>query len=55
LTIWAATGLATIVGLATIYHLTRGEFTSAATTAVLTLLAAFVAYMRWKDSAPRSS
>ena len=48
LTSWAATGLASVVGLAAIFHLTRGEFSSAATTAVLCLLAAFVAYMRWK-------
>ena len=44
---WAATGVAIVVGAATIYHLTRGEISSAATTFVLTLLAGFVAYMRF--------
>jgi putative oxidoreductase len=60
LTVWAATGLATIVGLATILHLVRGEYSSAATTLVLCLLTGFVAYMRWhakplptRDSQPQ--
>jgi uncharacterized membrane protein YphA (DoxX/SURF4 family) len=48
LTSWAAVGLGTIVALATILHLTRGEYSSAAMTAVLFALCAFVAYMRWK-------
>jgi uncharacterized membrane protein YphA (DoxX/SURF4 family) len=50
LTVWAATGLAIVVALATGYHLTRGEFSSAGVTALLCVAAAFVAYMRWKRS-----
>jgi uncharacterized membrane protein YphA (DoxX/SURF4 family) len=48
LTAWAAAGLATIVALATILHLIRGEYSSAGTTAILFVLSAFVAYMRWR-------
>src|SRR4051812_16027762 len=44
---WAATGVAVVNGSASIYHLTRGEISSAATTFVLLLLAGFVAYMRF--------
>jgi uncharacterized membrane protein YphA (DoxX/SURF4 family) len=44
---WAATGVTIVVGSATIYHLMRGEVSSAATTFVLALLAGFVAYMRF--------
>jgi uncharacterized membrane protein YjjP (DUF1212 family) len=33
---------------ATILHLTRGEVSAAITTAVLLILAMFVAYARWK-------
>jgi hypothetical protein len=46
LTVAAATGLALVTASATVFHLTRGE--PAIVTAVLCLLAAFVAYMRWK-------
>jgi uncharacterized membrane protein YphA (DoxX/SURF4 family) len=48
LTVAAAAGLAVIVVSATIYHLIRGEVTNAATTAILSLLLLFVAYIRWK-------
>ena len=48
LTAWAVTGLATIVALATLLHLIRAEYSSAGTTAVLFVVAAFVAYMRWR-------
>jgi uncharacterized membrane protein YphA (DoxX/SURF4 family) len=44
----AATGLMVVMISATIFHLTRGELTSAITTAVLLVLATFVAFMRWK-------
>ena len=48
LTPLAAAGLIPIMIGATVLHLMRGEFSSAATTAVLLVLVSFVAYMRWK-------
>lgn len=42
----AATGVALVVGAATIYHLVRGEVSAALTTAVLTALAALVIHGR---------
>ncbi|GAB4414010.1 MAG: DoxX family protein [Anaerolineae bacterium] len=48
LTPLAALGLTVVVGSATVYHLSRGEISSAIMTAVLTVLCAFVAYMRWR-------
>jgi putative oxidoreductase len=48
LTILAAVGLMIVTGSATVLHLTRGETSSAIMTAVLFVLLAFVAYMRWK-------
>ena len=44
----AAAGLMIVMIAATILHITRGEVSAAITTAVLLLLATFVAYMRWK-------
>jgi putative oxidoreductase len=44
----AAVGLMIVVGSASFLHLSRGEIGSAITTAVLFVLCAFVAYMRWK-------
>jgi uncharacterized membrane protein YphA (DoxX/SURF4 family) len=44
----AAAGLMIVMIGATIFHAIRGEITSALTTAVLLVLATFVAYMRWK-------
>ena len=44
----AAAGLMIVMIGATIYHSTRGETSSAITTAVLLVLATFVAYMRWR-------
>jgi putative oxidoreductase len=44
----AAAGLMIVMISATVFHLTRGEVSSAATTAVLLVLATFVAYMRWR-------
>ena len=44
----AAAGLMIVMIGATILHATRGEIGSAITTALLFVMAAFVAYMRWK-------
>jgi uncharacterized membrane protein YphA (DoxX/SURF4 family) len=44
----AAAGLMIVMISATIFHITRGEITSAITTAMLLLIATFVAYMRWR-------
>jgi hypothetical protein len=38
---------------ATVFHLVRGELSSAMITAVLLLMATFVAYMRWRVLAIR--
>lgn len=48
LTSLAAGGLAFVVACATVLHVSRGEVSSAVTTAILFLLAAFVAYGRWR-------
>jgi uncharacterized membrane protein YphA (DoxX/SURF4 family) len=45
---WAAVGLMIVMISATVFHLTRGEYRSAAVTAILLVLLAIVAYMRWK-------
>jgi uncharacterized membrane protein YphA (DoxX/SURF4 family) len=57
LTALAAAGLMLVVGSATVFHLTRGEISSALTTAVIFVLLTFVAYMRWKVKpiAPRET
>ena len=44
----AAAGLMIVMICATIFHLMRGEVSSAITTAVLLAVATFVAYMRWR-------
>jgi len=44
----AAAGLMVVMIGATILHTARGEVSSAITTALLLVVAAFVAYMRWK-------
>jgi hypothetical protein len=44
----AAVGLMVVMISATVFHLRRGEISSAAVTFVLLILATFVAYMRWK-------
>ena len=44
----AAAGLMIVMIGATILHATRGESTSALTTAVLFVMVTFVAYMRWR-------
>jgi putative oxidoreductase len=43
---WAAAGIMIVTASATVFHLMRGEISSAATTVVLLALAAYVAYMR---------
>jgi len=48
LTSWAAAGLMVVMVSATMFHTTRGEVSSAITTAILLVLLTFVAYMRWK-------
>ena len=52
----ASAGLMIVMISATIFHLLRGEISSAITTAVLLLMATFVAYMRWRVQpiAPRN-
>jgi len=44
----AAGGLMIVMVSATMFHIARGEVSSAVTTAVLLLIATFVAYMRWR-------
>ena len=44
----AAAGLMFVMVCATIWHIARGEFSSAAITAILFVLLTFVAYQRWK-------
>ena len=44
----AAGCLAFVVASATVLHLSRGETSAAVTTVILFLLAAFVAYARWR-------
>ena len=44
----AAAGVMIIMIGATVFHLSRGEYSSAITTIILLTMATFVAYMRWK-------
>jgi hypothetical protein len=44
----AALGIVIVMVLATIFHVVRGELSSAAVTFVLLVMAAAVAYMRWR-------
>jgi uncharacterized membrane protein YphA (DoxX/SURF4 family) len=48
LTSWAAAGLMIVMVCATVLHVSRGETSSAITTAILFVLLTFVAYERWK-------
>ena len=48
LVVWAAVGIMIVMVSATIYHLARGEISSAAITFVLLGMATFVAYMRYR-------
>ena len=43
---WAAAGIMIVMVSATVFHLARGEMSSAAITLLLFAMAAFVAYMR---------
>ena len=45
---WAAIGVATVTVSATAFHLVRGEMSSAVITLVLTAIAVFVAYARYR-------
>jgi uncharacterized membrane protein YphA (DoxX/SURF4 family) len=54
LTAWAALGLATIMFLATGFHLARGEGSHAVITVILLALAAFVAFGRGFRTQPGS-
>jgi hypothetical protein len=44
----AAAGIMIVMICASVFHLMRGELSSAATTVVLLAVATFVAYMRWR-------
>lgn len=45
---WAAAGIVVVMVSATIWHIVRAEYSSAAITMVLLAMAAFVSYMRHK-------
>src|SRR5437762_7191087 len=45
---WAAAGLMIVMTSATLFHVARGEISSAVTTLILLGLLTFVAYERWK-------
>jgi hypothetical protein len=44
----AAAGIMIVMVSATIYHLSRGEVSSAVSTVVLLAMATYLAYMRWR-------
>ena len=46
----AAVGIMIVMISATVYHLMRGEISSAVITLVLLAMATFVAYMRWRTA-----
>ena len=46
LVVWAAGGIMIVMASATVWHVVRGEISSAAITLVLLAMATFVAYMR---------
>ena len=45
---WAAVGIMIVTASATVFHLWRGEMSSAATTLLLFAVATFVGYMRYR-------
>jgi putative oxidoreductase len=45
---WAAAGIMFVMVSATIFHLMRGEMSSAVVTIILLVMATYVAYMRWR-------
>lgn len=48
LTVWAAAGLMVVMASATVFHLFRGEFSSAISTTILLVLVTLVTYVRGK-------
>ena len=48
LVVWAAVGVMVVLVSATVFHLVRGEISSAVITTVLLAVATFVAYMRFR-------
>lgn len=44
----AAAGVMVVMVSATVFHIARGEYSSAVTTAVLLAIATFVAHQRWR-------
>jgi len=50
----AAAGIMIVMISATVFHLARGEVSSAITTVVLLAVATFIAYMRWRIAPIRS-
>jgi hypothetical protein len=44
----AAAGIIVVMVSATIFHVVRGEISSAVATAILLAMSAYVSYMRWK-------
>jgi putative oxidoreductase len=46
---WAAVGIMIVMVSATVFHVARGEMTSAAVTLILLAMAAFVGYMRYRS------
>jgi hypothetical protein len=55
LAVWAAGGIIIVMIAATLYHLRRGEYSSAATTVVLLAMAAFIARVRRAESPAASA
>ena len=53
LVVWAAAGVMIVLGSATVYHLARGEFSSAMITAVMFAMATVVARARRAGVSPR--
>jgi hypothetical protein len=45
---YAAAGVMVVMVSATVFHIARGEISSAIVTVILLAMATFVAYMRWK-------
>jgi putative oxidoreductase len=45
---WAAAGIMIVTASATVFHLSRGEMSSAAATLLLFAMATFVGYMRYR-------
>ena len=54
LVVWAAVGVMVVLVSATVFHLVRGEISSAVITTVLLAVATFVAYMRYRVMPIRS-